>query len=374
MTFNKIGKRILVTGTGGSASVNFIRSLYLGYESIHTVGTDTSNFYIKLSKARSNYVIPSCHNKDYIDELNRVIDNEKVSFIHPQPDPEVLVISANRDKINARTFLPSHEAIVLSQNKYKCNKQLKDKNVPVPYTWLVSNKEVLNIAFSSTKDKLWLRSTKGAGSLAALPVTNTEQATMWIDYWTERGITWGQFILSEYLSGKEFAFQSVWKNGELFCSAARERIEYLFQNRMPSGQSSSPTIAKSVHNELVNNIATEAILAIDTKPHGIYCVDLKENDKGVPCVMEINAGRFFTTSYFFASAGSNMPYYYVKLAYDDEINIVRKGNKQVGINKYNDVPANLYWIRQIDCGEILVSEDKLNPYPNMWRGYRKYTK
>lgn len=352
-------KNILITGTGGSAGVNFIRSLYLGYESFHTVGTDTCRYHIKLSKARVNYLVPSCNDKTYIDELNRIIDKEKLTFVHPQPDPEVLAISANRNKLNAMVFLPSHEAIVLSQDKYKFNRHLISKDVPVPYTWLVSNKEVLNLAFSNA-DKLWLRSAKGAGSLAALPVTTPEQAVMWIDYWSSRGITWGQFILSEYLPGKEYAFQSLWKDGKIFCSATRERLEYLFQNRMPSGQSSSPTIAKSVHNDLVNNIATEAILALDPVPHGVYCVDLKENSKGIPCVMEINAGRFFTTSYFFAYAGSNMPYYYVKLAHGDDFVKDRKDTNKP-IKCYNDVAADLYWIRQIDCGEIMVRGDKLEP-------------
>ena len=123
---------------------------------------------------------------------------------------------------------------------------------------------------------------------------------------------------------------------------------------MPSGQSSTPTIAKSVHNEQVNKIAVQGILALDKSPQGVYCVDLKENEKGIPCIMEINTGRFFTTSYFFASAGANMPYYYVKLGYDDDIDIVKSRIKQ-----YNAVEPDLYWIRQIDCGEKLVKGDEL---------------
>ena len=347
-------KRILITGAGGSAGVNFTRSLWLGREHFYTAGTDTSKYHIKLSRTHRSYLVPNCKDENYISELNRIIDKEKIGFLHAQPDPEVLVISANRNKLNAKTFLPSHEAIVLSQNKYLLNCHLYENNVSVPHTWLIDSKETLQLAFSCGYDKLWLRANSGAGSLAALPVHDYKQAEMWIDYWTERGITWGQFILSEYLPGKEYAFQSVWKNGELFISAARERIEYLFQNRMPSGQSSTPTIAKSVHNEQVNKIAVQGILALDKSPQGVYCVDLKENEKGIPCIMEINAGRFFTTSYFFASAGANMPYYYVKLGYDDDIDIVKSRIKQ-----YNAVEPDLYWIRQIDCGEKLVKGDEL---------------
>lgn len=365
------GKRILVTGAGGSAGVNFVRSLRLFPESFSIIGTDTSKFHIKLSKTGLDYLVPPCYDRNYISELNRIIDKEKIGFLHAQPDPEVLAISENRNHLNAKTFLPSHEAIVLSQNKYLFNQHMKSRGVPVPYTRLVVNEEVLKLSFYSTKDKLWLRSASGAGSLAALPVTNAEHAAMWIDYWTPRGITWGQFIISEYLPGKEYAFQSLWHNGEIYTSAARERLEYLFQNRMPSGQSSTPTIAKSVHNEQVNQIATQAILALDEKPHGVYCVDLKENYEGVPCVMEINAGRFFTTSLFFATAGLNMPAYYVKLGYGDIFNKIYPGHRKGQIPEYNAVPPDLYWIRQIDCGEIMVRGDNLESTSYLYNTYKK---
>jgi carbamoyl-phosphate synthase large subunit len=120
---------------------------------------------------------------------------------------------------------------------------------------------------------------------------------------------------------------------------------------MPSGQSSTPTIAKSVHNNTVNLVAYHGILALDPKATGIFCVDLKENEEGVPCITEINAGRFFTTSNFFAEAGSNMPYYYVKMAYGEEI---------PDLPQFNAVPEGLYWVRGMDMEQVMVKEDELS--------------
>ena len=342
-------KRIIVTGTGGSAGTNFIRSLRISPEKFYIVGVDIDKYHIKLSQSDKNYLVPKCTEVGYIEKLNEIIDKEKIEFLHCQPDTEVKVLSENVNLLHANTFLPSLKTINLAQDKYEFNKMLAFNNIPTPNAQIVNSPQDLR-TFISSPSKFWLRAIRGAGSLAALPITNPEQGEMWVNYWATRGIGWGEFMISEYLPGKEYAFQSIWKDGELITSAARERIEYLFQNRMPSGQSSTPTIAKSVHNNLVNIVASEAIKVLDNNANGVFCVDLKEDTKGFPCVTEINVGRFFTTSLFFSVAGSNMPYLYVKLGY---------GEKIPSQSQYNAVPKDLLWLRQIDMGEVMIKENEL---------------
>ena len=113
-----------------------------------------------------------------------------------------------------------------------------------------------------------------------------------------------------------------------------------------------------MHDEAVNKTGTNAVLAIDPKFNGIACVDMKENDEGTPCVTEINAGRMFTTSFFFPFASkilrkdyyANIPYLYVKLAYKEKI---------PDIPKYDTLPADVYWIRHIDAPARLVKDGKI---------------
>lgn len=345
-------KRILVTGAGGSAGINFIRSLRLSNETIYIVGTDISRYHLELSRADINYLVPSFDEPGYIDTINRIIEKEKIEFLHCQPDTELRVISENREKIKTRTFLPSKEAIRIALDKMKFNQHMEKNNIPVAKSFLIIKPEDIKNAIkkltSIGNEKMWVRATEGAGSKATLPVINYDQARMWIEYWDRmKDAKYGEFMMSEFLPGKEFAFQSIWKSGKLITSQARERIEYVFGNRMPSGQSSTPTVAKTVHRDDVNKIATEAIKALDKNANGIFCVDLKESKKGIPCVTEINVGRFFTTTLFFSEAGSNMPYYYIKMGFGEQLS---------DLPKYNALPKDLYWIRQIDCGEKLVRE------------------
>jgi carbamoyl-phosphate synthase large subunit len=227
--------------------------------------------------------------------------------------------------------------------------------VPVPKSFPVWRYDDIPVVVETLQAKhgtVWVRAIRGAGSRAALPVGTAEQATAWIRYWCEyRNLCPGDFMLAEFLPGREFAFQSLWHEGRLVTSMARERLEYLMGNIMPSGQSSSPAVARTVHREDVNAIGTRAVQAVDPCPHGVYCVDLKENSLGVPCVTEINVGRFFTTSNFFSEAGCNMPYYYVRLAY---------GEVLTGLPTYNPLDVDLYWVRGVDREAQMLRGDAWN--------------
>ncbi len=347
-------KRVLVTGAGGPAGSNFIKSLRMAGERFYIVGCDLNPFHLELADTDSKHPLPRCDDPNYIEELNILTEKEGIEFIHPQPDVEVAVISKNRKELNARIFLPRDETIRVCQDKMALNKTLARNGVPVARTFKVRNESELKKGLAETleiyPEKAWLRAIKGAGGRASLPIKETAHGAMWIDYWRKsHGLDWNDFMLSEYLSGREFAFQSLWKNGELVTSMARERLEYLFGYLTPSGQSSSPTVARTVHNEEVNRIATEAVSIVDSDATGVFCIDLKENSRGVPCVTEINAGRFFTTSNFFSEAGVNMPYMYVKLAFSERF-------KQSP--RYNPLPRDLYWIRLMDMGHKLVRDGK----------------
>ena len=342
-------RNILITSAGGSAAHNFIDALKI--ESIKTkiIGVDANKYKVELSNADVFYTIPRVDSTHYIRSLNKIIRKEKINFLHAQADDEVLAVSQNRNKIQTNIFLPDHKTILLARNKLACNIKLQSKSIPVPRSVIIRTKSDISTFISHNKTaKYWLRAIEGAGSRASIPIISAVQAEMWIDYWKVMKHTgYGEFMLSEYLPGKDFAFQSVWHNGRLIVSQARERLEYVFGNLTVSGQSSSPSIAKTVQRDDVNIISTNAVLAIDSNPHGIYCVDLKENERSIPCVTEINCGRFFTTSNFYAHAGVNMPYVYTCLAL---------GIQYPVYPQYNPLPKDLYWIRTIDMGYKLLKK------------------
>ena len=348
-------KRILVTGCGGAAAANFVASLRAADEDFFIVGTDSNKFHLELADADARYILPRALEPTYLEKLNEIIEKEKVEFVHPQPDPEVLFLSRNREQVKTRLFLPSKQSIEVCQNKMDLVNHLEGKQIPTAESYSVEDEATLSSNVNkllANNEKVWLRAIKGAGSRASLPIKDATHGKVWMDYWkTMKGIGYDQFMVSEFLPGKEFAFQSIWKDGKLVTSQARERMEYLFGYLTPSGQTSSPSITRTVHRDDVNDIATKAILSLDESATGVFCVDLKENKDGTPCITEINAGRFFTTSNFFSTAGSNMPHYYIKMAFEETL---------PELSQYNPLEKDLYWIRGMDMGFKLVKGDKLS--------------
>ncbi len=347
--------RILITGSGGPAGVNVIKSLKESPEPPFIVGTDINEYHIEFSKSVSDVavVVPRC-----------TIDQNNVELIHPQPDIEVKYISKLRDELHAKTILPPKKTVEICQDKHASACIWKDAGFPDIESIEIRPDHLeddVHNAFESLGGKIWLRATEGAGGIGSTPADSMETATSWIKYWISRGRNW-KWMAQEYLPGRNVAFQSVWKNGELITSQARERLEYIYPYLAPSGVTGTPVVAKTINEDSVNDMATRAVLAVDESATGVFCVDIKFDNHGNPMPTEINVGRFFTTSYFFSHAGmklkreyANMPWLLVKIAFDEKL--------PERIPKYNALPAGLHWIRHLDCGQFLVPEDELEmPY------------
>lgn len=350
-------KKIMVMGAGGTAGINFIECLRMSKERYYIIACDINKWHLKLPDADKRYIVPYSLEPTYIDAINGIAVKEQAHFIHAQPDMEVEVLSEKREQLVLNYFLPSKETVRICRDKMVTNEVLSKKGVPAPLSFRIDRIEDLKEMMKTLKeksllDRVWIRAIKGAGSKAALPVKSFRQAKEWIHYWrSTKRLESKDFMISEFLPGREYAFQSLWHKGELIVSQARERIEYLMGNLFPSGQSSSPSVAITVHNEAVNNVAIRAVKAIDENASGIFCIDIKENASGIPCITEINCGRFFTTMNFFAKMGCNMVDYYIKLGF---------GEKLDNLPNTNALPKDYIWIRSIDKSPILIKKEEID--------------
>lgn len=339
-------KRILVTGAGGPASINFVASLRLAPEDFFIVGVDTNKYRLELPEVDRRYLVPSNEDPRYIDVLNQIISENDIGLLHPQPDAEVKFISDNREKIQTRVCLPKKKVVNICQDKLLSAQIWQQNNIPVPETIALDTHDDFIRASMQLGFPFWMRATHGAGARGSTLVENPHVGLSWWRYWRARGVKW-QFMMQEYLPGQNIAFQSVWNNGEIVCSQARERIEYIYPHLAPSGITGTPAVAKTIVDHAVNNIATQAIKLIAPNATGIFCIDLKRNKQDVSCPTEINAGRFFTTSLFFTQAGVNMPYIYVKIALGESV---------TGVLQYDAIDEGVYWIRHMDAEPRLIKE------------------
>jgi biotin carboxylase len=350
---------VLVLGAGGSAAANMIDALRRAAGGYRVVGADASPVKLHLSAADERVVVPRADRAGYIEAVTCAVQRWSCEVVHAQPDPEVIAVGAARDRIGARTYLPPQDVLELAGDKLRFAQQMRAAGVTVPdaatYESASSVVEVTE-ALLAHHERVWVRARVGAGARASLPVRTGVQADAWIRWWVdERNMRVADFMVSEMLPGREFAYQSVWQDGMLVAGQARERVEYLYGHLTPSGQTSTPSVARTVDEPAVDDLAIRAIRALDPVPRGAYCVDIKESADGVPNITEINAGRFFTTSNFFAAAGLNMPDMLIRCALGDRLSAVGS----------SPLPADLYWIRMVDMGYVLVPGDELDRFPRL---------
>lgn len=347
--------RIIVTGAGGPAGINFIKSLKLADPNIFIVGTDINRYRIHLSPSDEKVIVPRCNDPDYLDTLVAIADTYDAYFIHPQPDVEVGVIADHQDELFAKyeidTFLPKSDTVRICHSKYLSNQFWRDANVPTAACKLIRGPKDVDDAFREFGSPIWIRASSGAGGKGSTPCETSRTAYAWIDYWKSRGRNM-TFLAQEYLEGRNLAWHSLWRNGELITSMARERLEYIYPYLSPSGITGTPTVQKTIHSDAVNEVGYEAVRAIDLNYSGLACVDLKEDKDGVPRATEINPGRMFTTSYFFSYLSwqligtdvGNFPYNYLKVAF----------NEEVDLPPFDSLPKDIYWIRHLDTPPKLL--------------------
>jgi carbamoyl-phosphate synthase large subunit len=319
-------KRVLVLGAGTGASNNLIRSLKAGDPSLFVIGANDDRFALKKSISDRHYLTTKSSHPRFLDGLRQIADSERVDLIIPGSDSDVTVLSDLRDQFSGRVFLPQKSAVQLCQDKYELTEFLRGRAVPAPATVPVASLDDLEDVFRrlGPAERLWCRIRTGTGSMGATGVRTVEQARGWISYWEDmRGVPATSFTLSEYLPGRDFACQSVWKNGAVIAMKCCERLAYYGGAHRASGVSSTPSLAKTVHDSRVGDVCVAAVRAVDDDASGVFAVDLKENRDGVPCVTEINAGRFFMITNIFDLTGRvNLATLYVRLATGERVDPV----------------------------------------------------
>ncbi|MFX1298347.1 MAG: hypothetical protein ACFFD2_26265 [Promethearchaeota archaeon] len=354
-------KRILVTGSGGVAGVNFVRAIRIAPEDFFIAGTDFNIYYINFPELDLRFRTPRHDDPNFISKVSQIMRDHQLDFLHPQPESEAYVIASHRDEIPGKLFLPQKEIYELGQDKALTAEKMLQSKIPIPKTYILDNEETILYAFKEIgSTPLWIRARKGAGGKMSLPCNTPKEAIMWAKIWISKDIAqWNNFMIQEYLPGRNFAWDSIWFKGKLVTSYARERLQYIYRNVSPSGITGTPTIARTIHNQKVNEISEASVKALDSTPHGFYCVDLKENKNGIPCICEINVGKFHTTGSLWAYAAikslklpwyANMSFLYVHIAYNDTV-------PDESIPQYDLYPAGIYLIRHIDAGALLWRED-----------------
>lgn len=342
--------RIQVGGAGGAPANNFIRSLNESGRADYLIGTSCDAADLFLAKVAERHMIPPALDSAYPAALLELVKKTRPEFIHLQNDYEVRAVSRIRDQVESlgvKHYLPAAATIENCVDKEKSYTIWQRAGLQVPKTMLLHSPSDLKKAFDLYGETIWVRAIEGAAGRGALPADNYDFATIWID----RFKGWGKFTASELLTKDTVTWLSIWYCGELVVAQTRRRLSWNFGNRTLSGVTGITGVGETTTDEKVDRISQDAILSIDSRPHGIFAVDMTYDKNGIPNPTEINIGRFFTTHYFFTKAGLNMPKIYCDIALDGNFPTLQK--------RINPLPDGLIWIRGMDVEPVLTTRDEL---------------
>jgi len=350
----------MAAGTG--ACNNLIRSLRAGDAGVYIVGCNNDRFTLKQSSANRLYLTPPVAAAEFGTALLRLVNHEKIDLVIPSGDGDVLALSGLRDQLGSRCFLPEREVIDLCQDKFKLTQFLMARDVPVPATRPVADLNGLGEIFKQLgrQRPLWCRVRAGSRSLGAAPVKTVAQARGWIRYWEDmRGVPADRFTLSEYLPGRDFMCMSLWHQGRMVLVTTFEKLSYFGGESHPSGKSSLSSLAKTIIDYRLVDICQQAICALAPTVSGAFSVDLKEDVEGIPCITEINAGRFFIGMTAFDDVSRhNTTTALIKLSLGEPLDLT---------DSYVTVPDH-YVVRDLDTLPGVFSATDLLAGVNAWLG------
>lgn len=347
--------RIYLGGAGGAPTNNVISSLRASGTD-YLIGTSCVPTDLLLADVNERHVVPPATDPKHFERMMAIVRKSKPDLLHAQNDFEVRAVSRVRDDImreGVKLFMPSPHVVETCVDKFASYDVWQSSGVPVPASLRIDSPQTLQKAFEQFDGQVWLRAMEGGGGRGALPTSDYDFAKLWID----RFKGWGKFTAAELLSSKTVTWLSIWYHGELVVAQSRGRRSWSYGSRTLSGVTGVTAVGETCSNPEVDRIAQDAIQAIDTRPHGIFGVDMTYDHSGSARVTEINISRFFTTVHFFTAAGVNFPRIFTDIALLEEFPTLEK--------KINPLPDGLVWIRGMDIQPVLSTLEEIESLSGM---------
>lgn len=301
--------RILVSGACGVTSRSVVRALKKStrFGNSCFIGTDVfANLYgLVEGEYHEIYRVPRCDHADYGSTIKDICNRERIDLALVIPELEVLYWTQN--ELPVPCLLPPQKFCAIAGSKSALHEALRDTGL-VP-DFMVADRDSLG---SNSFQPHWgwpswireceLGSTSGRGSLL---VHGSSELRAWMEL--NAGVD--QFMISEYLPGRNLACHLLYFQGTLLRTGIYERLEYFMGRISPSGVSGNISRGRLLNDPRVLDCSTNAISTICRKTgelmNGLVAVDLREDSEGIPRITEINLRHVACTSAF-ADAGNNL--------------------------------------------------------------------
>jgi carbamoyl-phosphate synthase large subunit len=132
-------KTVLVTGIGGNVGQGILRNIKSLQLSIRLIGCDIESFTPGNHLCDFTYKVPYSYDENYITEINKIIEKEKIDLILPSTDYEVYYLSLNKEIINCQIVCCESNVAKLFLDKYLTYNYFSQNGIPFAKSWLPNN-------------------------------------------------------------------------------------------------------------------------------------------------------------------------------------------------------------------------------------------
>jgi len=301
--------RILITGACGVTSRAVARSLRAStkFPDLYSLGTDICENPFGLYEGLIDkiYRAPRVTDPGYRTWMQTLCRDERPDAAIVIPELEVLYWSEVGFPVPAT--LPPPKFCEIAVSKRRLYEALADRGL-VPRFRICSRAELADGAsVTPLAFPFWIRdfSEGTACGKGSLLVNGPDEARAWMIL--NSGID--QFMIAEYLPGRNYACHLLYNQGQIVKIASYERLEYFMARTVMSGISGNISRGRLLNDDRLTNAAAAAIDFILKETgetmHGIVAVDFREARDTQPLITEINL-RHVAATYSFAAAGFNL--------------------------------------------------------------------
>jgi hypothetical protein len=232
---------------------------------------------------RNHFVIPTVTSGDWIEPLNRVLDDIGIDYIFPAHDDVITALDENRDRIHAEPILSPSETCGITRSKSETYERFSGI-LPVPRQYRDPS--------SVERFPVFLKPDRGQGSQRTYKADNIDELKTILAKEMD-------LIILEFLGGKEYTIDcfSDRRSGLLYCQG-RERI------RVRAGISMNSKPVGRRENAVFTDYATVINQTLDL--YGAWFFQMKRDDSGELKLLEI-APRIGGTMAMSRVSGVNLP-------------------------------------------------------------------
>jgi carbamoyl-phosphate synthase large subunit len=362
------GTRILVTGACGVTPRAIARSLHLSRRlpDVTLIGTDRGGNWYGFYEGLYDrvYLVPDSGDSRYVGVIDDICRREAIDVAVVSPEAEVLFWSTRAFPVP--TLLPSAHFVRVAISKKKLYDALEGSDLIPRYTTVTRDDLLTRRGLDFNAGPVWLRDFSDASSsgLGAIKVTDHEQAYAWSYLNPEIS----EYMVAEYLPGRNFACNLLFDRDQLLKTACYERLEY-FQGRLVvSGVTGNISRGRLVNVPHVTSVGEQAIRWIASKlgepARGLFTVDLREAADRSPLVTEINVRHTAATSAF-AEGGANLAEAQVlaALGRHDEIDepVASFPEENIILRDIDGPPLLIRGDRSLEMGESVARRGESRP-------------